>query len=100
AQLLTESLALGTLGAAAGVGLAVLLVRALALLGPPSIPRLASLAVDVNVLAFALGTAVVTSAAFGLAPVVLVSGGLARRSFSLTRPAAGRTRTARRPALA
>ena len=97
AQLLTESLALGTLGAAAGVGLAVLLVRALVLLGPPSIPRLASLAVDVNVLAFALGTAVVTSTAFGLAPVVLVSGGLARRSFALSsRGAVGTSTTGAR----
>jgi len=84
AQLLTESLALGMLGAAAGVGIAVLLVRALVLLGPASIPRLAGIAVDVNVLAFALGTAVVTSTAFGLAPLVLVSGRLAHRSIALS----------------
>ena len=54
AQLLTESLVLGMLGGAAGVGVAVLLVRALVLLGPASIPRLAALTVDMNVLAFAL----------------------------------------------
>jgi len=71
AQLLTESLALGTLGAAAGIGLAVLLVRAFVLLGPPSIPRLASLAVDVNVLAFALGTAVVAPTGGGSIAYVL-----------------------------
>jgi len=67
------------------------------LLGPPSIPRLASLAVDVNVLAFALGTAVVTSTVFGLAPLVLVSGRLARRSFALSsRGAVGTSTTGAR----
>ena len=74
AQLLTESLVLGMLGAAAGVGIAVLLVRALVLLGPASIPRLALLTVDANVLAFAVGAAIATSIAFGLAPAVWVSG--------------------------
>lgn len=80
AQLLTESLVLGMLGAAAGVGLAVLLVRALVLLGPTSIPRLSDLTVDANVLAFALGAAIATSIAFGLTPVVSVWGRFARRS--------------------
>ena len=84
AQLLTESLALGMFGAAAGVGIAVLLVRALVLLGPASIPRLAALTVDVNVLAFALGVAIATSITFGLTPAVLVSGRLTHRSFSLS----------------
>ena len=84
AQLLTESLALGMLGAATGVGIAVLLVRALVLLGPASIPRLAALTVDVNVLAFAVGAAIATSIAFGLMPAVLVSGRFTHRSFALS----------------
>jgi putative ABC transport system permease protein len=82
AQLLTESLVLGMLGAAAGVGMAILLVRALVLLGPASIPRLATLTVDANVLAFALGAAIATSVAFGLTPAVLVSGRSRNRFFT------------------
>ena len=74
AQLLTESLVLGMLGGLAGVGMAMFLVRVLVLLGPASIPRLATLTVDLNVLAFAVGAAIVTSIVFGLAPAVMVSG--------------------------
>ena len=97
AQFLTESLVLGMLGAAAGVGMAVLLVRALVLLGPASIPRLAALTVDANVLAFALGAAIATSIAFGLTPAVLVSGRFAHRSFALSsRGAVGKSTTGAR----
>ena len=96
-QLLTESLVLGMLGAAAGVGIAIFLVRALVLLGPASIPRLATLTVDVNVLAFALGAAVVTSIVFGLTPAVLVSGRFSNRSFALSsRGAVGKSTTGAR----
>src|SRR5262249_47425250 len=45
AQLLTESLVLGVLGGAAGAGIAFVVVRAVVLLGPASIPRLSSLSV-------------------------------------------------------
>jgi putative ABC transport system permease protein len=97
AQLLTESLALGMLGAVAGVGLAMLLVRALVLLGPASIPRLAGLTVDANVLAFAIGAAVVTSVVFGLAPAVMVSGRFTHVSLALgSRGAVGKSTTGAR----
>jgi putative ABC transport system permease protein len=97
AQLLTESLVLGMLGAAAGLGIAVLLVRALVLLGPASIPRLATLTVDANVLAFTLAAAVATSLAFGLTPAMSASGRLAHRSLPLTsRGAVGTSTTAAR----
>jgi putative ABC transport system permease protein len=97
AQLLTESLVLGMLGAAAGVGVAVLLVRALVLLGPTSIPRLSALTVDANVLAFALVAAIVTSIAFGLTPALSVSGRFAHRSFALSsRGAVGKSTTGAR----
>ena len=96
-QLLTESLVLGVLGAAAGVGLAILLVRALVVLGPASIPRLATLTVDANVLAFALVAAIATSLAFGLTPAVLVSGRSAGRTFGLSsRGAVGKSTTGAR----
>lgn len=71
-QLLTESLLLGMLGAVAGVALAALLVRALVVFGPTSIPRLSTLTLDGNVLGFALGATIATSIAFGLAPVLSV----------------------------
>jgi predicted permease len=74
AQLLTESLFLGVLGAATGAALAFSLVRALVLLGPAAIPGLADLSVDLRVLAFSLAMAVVTSLAFGLTPALAISG--------------------------
>jgi putative ABC transport system permease protein len=88
AQLLTESLVLGMLGAAAGVGIAIVLVRALVLFGPASIPRLATLTVDASVLAFAVTVAIATSIAFGLTPA---------RSFARSsRGAVGTTATGAR----
>jgi putative ABC transport system permease protein len=83
-QALTESLVLGMCGAVAGVGVAVLLVRALVLLGPTSIPRLSELAVDANALAFALGAAIVTSLTFGVTPAVSVSRRFADGCFALS----------------
>ena len=83
AQLLTESLLLGILGALAGMAIAVLMIRALVLLGPSSIPRLTFLTVDANVLAFAVGAAIITSIVFGLAPAVMMSGRRAHGSSAL-----------------
>ena len=97
AQLLTESLVLGAIGATAGVGVAIVLVRALVLLGPASIPRLATLSVDANVLAFAVSVAIATSIVFGLMPAVLVSGRFTNRSFTLSsRSAVGKSTTGAR----
>ncbi len=73
-QLLIESLVLGALGTTAGASLAYLPVRALVLLGPSSIPRLSEVTVDVHVLAFAAGAAIVTSLIFGLTPAVSACG--------------------------
>jgi putative ABC transport system permease protein len=93
AQLLTEGLVLGMLGAAAGVGIAIVLVRALVLLGPASIPRLATLAVDANVLLFAVVAAITTSVVFGLMPAVLVSGRFAQGSLAASSRGAVENRT-------
>jgi putative ABC transport system permease protein len=84
AQALTESLVLGLIGGAAGVGVAIWLVRALVLLGPASIPRLSELAVDANALVFALSAAVVTSFAFGVTPAVSVARRRTDGSFALS----------------
>jgi predicted permease len=67
------------------------------LLGPASIPRLAGLAVDANVLAFAVGAAIVTSIVFGLAPAVTVSGRFTHGSVaSSSRGAVGKSTTGAR----
>jgi len=84
AQLLTESLVLGALGGAAGAGVALVLVRAVVLLGPVSIPRLPNLSVDMHVLAFGVAMTFVTSIACGLAPALALSGRSAHRVFALS----------------
>ena len=100
AQLLTESLVLGILGGAAGAGVAFVLVRAVVLLGPASIPRLPDLSVDMHVLAFGLAMTLVTSIACGLTPALAVSGRFTHRFFALSnRGAAGATGTGARRVL-
>jgi len=88
-QFLTESLVLGVLATVVGAGLAFLPVRALALLGPSSIPRLSEVVVDLHVLAFAAAAAIVTSLVFGLIPAISASGRLSRDCFAATRGAVG-----------
>ena len=84
AQLLTESLVLGVLGGVSGAGVAFSLVRALVLLGPTSIPRLADLSVDMPVLAFSLAVTLLTSIACGLVPALAISGRSSDRVFALS----------------
>ena len=74
-QLLTESLLLAGLGAAAGVALAVASMRALTLLGAAGVPRAEDIGVDAGVLAFAVAAALLTGLAAGLLPAWQVSGG-------------------------
>ncbi len=69
-QLLTESLVLATVGAAAGVALAALILRVLRRLGEGAIPRLENVSVDGWVLLFALAIAGLTAVAFGLLPAL------------------------------
>ncbi len=66
-QLLVESVVLALAGGALGVGLAALAVR-----GAPldDAPRLAAVALDGRVLAFALAVSVATGLLFGLAPAL------------------------------
>lgn len=72
AQLLAESLVLGIVGGAAGVGLAaVLLEFAVPLL--PALPFTAEVTLNLRVLAFATGTALVVSVLVGLWPAIRVS---------------------------
>ena len=92
-QLLIESLVLGVLGTIAGAGLAVLPVRALVLMSPSSIPRLSEVTVDVHVLAFAAGAAIVTSLIFGLTPAISASGWSSGGGLALSRGAVGGSST-------
>jgi putative ABC transport system permease protein len=67
-QMLVESLVLAAVGGAVGVGLAYVGLGPILTLGAQSIPRVADVAIDRQVLLFALGATVVTGVLFGLAP--------------------------------
>jgi putative ABC transport system permease protein len=69
-QLLTENCILGLLGGTAGALLAWRSVPALVLLLPAGLPQLQNIHMNGTVLGFALGLAIVSSLAFGLAPVL------------------------------
>jgi putative ABC transport system permease protein len=70
---LGESLLLALAGAAAGLGLAWLAVRALVSLAPENLPGLARADLDWRVLSFTLLLSVVTGLLFGLAPALAAS---------------------------
>jgi putative ABC transport system permease protein len=67
-QLLTESLVLAGISAAAGLALAWIGVRLLAWWNPSSIPRVAGTSVDARVLLFTIGVALITTVIFSVAP--------------------------------
>jgi predicted permease len=69
-QLLTEHLLLAGAGAACGFALAWPLLAVLIRVLPPETPRLGAVALDWRALLFSALLAVLTGAAFGLAPVV------------------------------
>ena len=67
-QFLTESLCLGGIGGLVGLAFAWIGVRALLVLAPTDLPRLAGVGIDARVLVFTLGVAVMASLIFGLVP--------------------------------
>jgi putative ABC transport system permease protein len=67
-QLLTESLLLSLLGAAAGLVVAYWAIAVILAYGPQDIPRIHSVQVDAHVLEFTAALAVVTGLIFGLLP--------------------------------
>ncbi len=69
-QLLTESLLLAMVGAAAGILLAQWAIDALRALGQEQLPRLQAVNIDGRILLFTLGVTVVTGVLFGLAPAL------------------------------
>jgi putative ABC transport system permease protein len=75
-QLLTESVILSLIGAAAGLLLAVWGVDLLVRLKPAGIPRLDNVRVDATVIGFTIAIAVVTGILFGLVPAFTATRGL------------------------
>ncbi|MYN67178.1 MAG: FtsX-like permease family protein, partial [Acidobacteria bacterium] len=69
-QLLTESVVLGVAGGAAGLAVAVGIVRAAPVLMPRNVPGLAEVGVDGAMLAFTAAVSVVSGLLFGTAPAL------------------------------
>ena len=81
-QMLVESMALASLGCAAGVVLAFFTRRILIRLLPQSVPGLEGLALDWRVLSFAMMSACLSAVAFGLGPALLSSSGPIAQSLA------------------
>jgi len=73
-QLLVESVLLGLLGGALGLGLAYGGLHVLIALGPTNLPRLAEISIDPVVLSFALVVSALSGLLFGVIPVVKYAG--------------------------
>jgi putative ABC transport system permease protein len=73
-QSLTESFVLALVGAGAGLGVAYVAIRTLALVGANRIPRGDGISLDIAVLLFTLAVSAFTSVAFGLGPALAATG--------------------------
>jgi predicted permease len=73
-EMLVESLTLGVLGGALGVGLASAALRILVAKGPETLPRLGEIGINPLVLAFAFGVSVLSGVLFGVIPIVKYAG--------------------------
>jgi putative ABC transport system permease protein len=69
-QFLTENLLLATLGASAGLLLALWGVKALIALSPVNLPRIESIAIDSRVLLYLAAATILTAIVFGLPPAM------------------------------
>jgi putative ABC transport system permease protein len=76
-QLIVESLALATLGGAAGLGLAYAALRLLVTHGPSTLPRISEIGLDSTSLLFALACSLLSGLLFGL--IALLKSGLSNR---------------------
>jgi cell division protein FtsX len=85
--LLVESLILGLMGGALGVGVADWGVRLLVAIGPANLPRLSEISLDTRTLGFAVLLSLLSGLLFGLVPALKYSG--PRTSLALR--SAGRT---------
>jgi len=73
-ELLMESVALGLLGGALGLGLAYGAIRVLIAMAPAHLPRLNEISIDAAVILFTFAIALVTGVLFGMIPVVKYAG--------------------------
>ncbi len=73
-ELLSESMTLGLLGGALGLGLAYAALRLLVVLRPANLPRLDEISIDPSVLLFTLAVSLVAGLLFGLIPVFKYAG--------------------------
>jgi putative ABC transport system permease protein len=73
-ELLLESVSLGLMGGALGVGLAYGALRMLVAMGPSQLPRLDEISIDPAVLLFTLAISLVAGILFGLIPVFKYAG--------------------------
>ncbi len=73
-ELLLESLTLGVLGGALGLGFAYGALRVLVAMGPASLPRLDEISIDPPVLWFTLAISLLAGLLFGLIPVFKYAG--------------------------
>jgi predicted permease len=85
--LLVESVLLGLMGGALGVGLAYAGVRFLVAAGPANLPRLSEIAIDARTLGFVLFLSVLSGLLFGLIPALKYAG----QRTTLALRSAGRT---------
>ena len=72
--LLVESLLLGLLGGALGVGLAYVGVRFLVTMGPANLPRLSEISLDARTIGFTALLSLLSGLVFGLIPAVKYAG--------------------------
>jgi len=91
-QMLVESVTLGVLGGAVGLGLAFGALRLLVALAPGNLPRIQDITLDLPVLMFTLAVSVVAGLLFGAIPVLKY----ARGGIGLTLRGGGRTATTSR----
>ncbi len=73
-ELLMESVVLGLIGGAAGLGFAYGALRLLVSLAPANLPRIEDISIDTTVLLFTLATSLAAGLLFGLIPVVKYAG--------------------------
>jgi predicted permease len=88
-ELFIESLVLGVVGGALGLGLAHAGLKLLVAMGPATLPRLAEISVDPVVLAFAILVSVVSSLLFGALPALKYAIAAESRSHKTVRGASG-----------